>query len=84
LCAEDGTEFIEDYTAAWSMQQGFDEEAIMFVDNSRRLAVPFSKGAEDKELLEHLRMFYDLNRTGRGVFEVLGPKTSQRIDIVEV
>lgn len=84
LCAKDGTEFIDDYTAAWSIQQGFEREAILFVDNSRRLVVPCSKDAEDKALLEHLRMFYDLNRTGRGVFELLGPKTSQRIDIVQV
>jgi len=84
VCAKDGTEFIEDYTAAWSIQQGFDKELIMFVDNGWRLAVPCLKDAKDKALLEHLRMFYDLTRTGRGVFEVLGLKTSQRIDIVKV
>jgi hypothetical protein len=59
-------------------------EIIMFMDNGHRLAIPYSVIADDRALMKHLYIFYDLVRTGDGMFEFLEIRSSQRIDIVEV
>ena len=87
LCAKDGTELIDDYTAAWSTQLGYDREVFMFIDNGQCLTVPCLKvtaNVEDKALLEHLRAFYNLARMNLGLFELLGVRSSQKIEVVEV
>jgi hypothetical protein len=61
-----------------------DMEIIMFMDNGHRLAIPCSSLTDDKALMKHLHIFYDLVRTGGGIFEFFGTRSSQRIDIVEV
>ncbi|RMZ68438.1 pfs domain-containing [Pyrenophora seminiperda CCB06] len=82
--AEDQADFLNDYRQAWDIQPGYDREIVLFVDNGERVLVPLSTAATDKEILEQLRIFYDLTRTGGGIFELFGAKSSQRIDIVEL
>ena len=73
-----------DYTMAWSMEPGYDLEVIIFLDNGRRFSVPCSGRADGKDLLTQLRMFYELQRTKRGLFELVSVKSVQRIDLVKV
>lgn len=56
----------------------------MFVNNRQRLEVACSTTMNDKELLEHMRDFYNLIRAGRGILEVLGVMALARIEVVEV
>ena len=84
LLADRHEDFVLDYCAAWKLQPGIDSQLVLFVDNGKRLSVPCSTAAHDAELLAHLRIFYNLIRTGGGIFELLGAKSSQRIDVVEV
>ncbi|EDU43797.1 predicted protein [Pyrenophora tritici-repentis Pt-1C-BFP] len=67
-----------------SIQVEFDREIILFIDNGERVLVPCSSTAEDKDILEHLRIFYNLTHSSGGIFELFGAKSSQRIDIVEL
>ncbi|CAN9136303.1 unnamed protein product [Alternaria alternata] len=69
---------------AWSMEPGYDLEVIIFLDNGRRFSVPCSGRADDKDLLTQLRMFYELQRTKRGLFELVSVKSVQRIDLVKL
>ena len=82
--AEDIETVISDYCEAWKLQADVDMEIILFMDNVHRLAVPCSSEAEDKDLMTHLHDFYNLIKARSGLFEFLGVKSSQRIDIVEV
>ncbi|KAH6882541.1 hypothetical protein BKA58DRAFT_373493 [Alternaria rosae] len=87
LCAKDGTDFIDDYTAAWSAQPDYDSEVFVFIDNGHCLIVPCSQATadvDDKAFLEHLRSFYNLSRMNFGLFELFGVKSSQKIEIVEL
>jgi hypothetical protein len=84
LCAKDITDFVADYTEAWRLQPGVDAALVIFVDNGHRLLVTRSSAINDKALMKHLHIFYDLIRTGGGVLELLGARPSQRIDIVEL
>jgi hypothetical protein len=72
-------------TEAWSLPPSNDMEIIMFMDNEHRLAGPCSSTEDtDRSLMQRLHIFYDLIRIGGGIFEFLGTRSSQRIDIVEV
>jgi hypothetical protein len=84
LYTNDLSTFINDYSEAWNLDHLNDMVIIMFMDNGHRLAVPCSSKADDKELMQRLHIFYDLIRTGGGIFEFFGTKSSQRIDIVKV
>jgi hypothetical protein len=76
--------FLVDYCEAWSRQPGYEWEIILFMDNGHRIAVPCSSDAEDRELVRHLRIFYDLSLANGGLAKFLGLKSCTRIDIVEV
>ncbi|CAI9629977.1 unnamed protein product [Alternaria burnsii] len=84
VCAKDERDFIVDYTMAWSIQPEYDLEVVIFVDNGRRFSVPCSHKADDRDLLTHMRTFYDLQRTKRGLFELISAKSIQRIDVVKL
>jgi hypothetical protein len=84
LCARNEMDFIMDYTMAWRAQPEFDLEIIIFLDNGRRFSVPCSCRADGKGLFTHLRMFYDLQCTRRGLFGLISVKSVQRIDVVKV
>ncbi|KAF2727662.1 hypothetical protein EJ04DRAFT_132631 [Polyplosphaeria fusca] len=76
--------FVVDYCEAWSQQPSFDAEIVLFVENGHRIAIPCSSTADDKDLVRHLRTFYDLILANGGLSEFLGLKSSTRIDIVEI
>jgi hypothetical protein len=76
--------FIGDYCAAWKLQPGVDQEIIVFVDNGDRIAIPFPATVDDRELIMRLRTFYSLVRMKRGLTELFGARSSERIDIVKV
>ena len=59
-------------------------EIVLFTNNRNRIKVPVPADMDDKALLGHLRIFYDLARARRGLFEFLGAKSSDRIEIVHV
>jgi hypothetical protein len=84
VLADNYDDFIVDYCTAWKIQPGTDSEIVLFMDNGQRLIVPCSMSVEDEELLKHLHVFYDLIRIQNGIFELFGPRSSQRIDVVEV
>ncbi|KAL1798215.1 hypothetical protein ACET3X_002252 [Alternaria dauci] len=61
-----------------------DSELVIFVNNGRPFIVPCSRTAEDKDLLEQIRIFYDLQRIRYGMFELIGAKSIQRIDVAKL
>ncbi|USP72889.1 uncharacterized protein yc1106_00163 [Curvularia clavata] len=77
-------EFIDDYCEAWKLSPEIDREFILFTDNGARLVIPCSSSMDDKALLQHVRVFYNLSRAQGGLFEFLGTKSSLRVDIVTV
>lgn len=77
-------EFIHDYCEAWKLSAEINSEFILFIDNGARLAIPCSLSMDDRELLQHVRVFYNLLRAQGGLFEFLGTKSSLRVDIVTV
>jgi hypothetical protein len=84
VCTTDIPAFVRDYSEAWKRQPGMDHQIIIFADRINRMAIPCSKFMDDKALLEHARLFYDLARVRRGLFEFMGPRANDRIDIVHV
>jgi hypothetical protein len=76
--------FVADYCETWRKQPRTDVEMIVFIDNVNRMAVPCSRDMDDKAMLEHLRLFYDLALVKRGLFEFVGSRSSERVDIVHV
>lgn len=38
----------------------------------------------DQQLIEHLRIFYNLIQTNGSFFDIFGAKVDQRIDIIKV
>ncbi|KAF1831888.1 hypothetical protein BDW02DRAFT_555833 [Decorospora gaudefroyi] len=84
LLAERREDFIQDYCTAWKLQDGFNSELVIFVDNGQRLPVPCTTSMNDDKLMKHLHVFYDLIRIRGGLFEFFGAKSSQRIDVVDL
>jgi hypothetical protein len=80
----DKAAFISDYCTAWRMQGIMDSEISVYIDNVQYLTIPCSLAADDGQLIEHLRMFYDLYRALGGLLELFSAKSCQRIDIVQV
>ncbi|KAF2679043.1 hypothetical protein K458DRAFT_315415 [Lentithecium fluviatile CBS 122367] len=80
----DKSDFLADYCAAWRQQSQTDLEIIVFIDNGSRLAIPCPRDLDDRSLLWHIRIFYDLIRARGGLFELLGPTSSERIDILKL
>jgi hypothetical protein len=80
----DQLDFISDYTMAWSLETNINSELVIFLNNGRPFVVPCSSTAEDKDLLQQMRMFYNLQRIRYGLFELIGVKSVQRIDVVKV
>jgi hypothetical protein len=58
------------------LQSSMNMEIIMFMDNGHRLAIPYSVIADDRALMKHLYIFYDLVCTGDGMFEFLEIRSS--------
>ncbi|RYN82910.1 hypothetical protein AA0120_g9525 [Alternaria tenuissima] len=69
---------------AWSLDTNIDKELVVFLNNGRPFVVPCSSTAEDKDLLQQMRMFYDLQRISHGLFEFIGVRSIQRIDVVKL
>jgi hypothetical protein len=84
LFTQDQLGFVTDYTMAWSLDTNIDKELVVFLNNGRPFVVPCSSTAEDKDLLQQMRMFYDLQRISHGLFEFIGVRSIQRIDVVKV
>jgi hypothetical protein len=84
LFTQDQLGFIANYTTAWSLEANIDSEMVIFMNNGRPFVVPCSSTAEDEDLLEHMRIFYDLQRIRYGLFELIGAKSVQRIDVAKV
>jgi hypothetical protein len=84
MCTRDMTVLIADYIAAWKRQDGIDREMVIFIDNGHRFVVPCSSTEEDESLMYRLRTFHSLMKIESSILELCGPKSSQRIDIVEV
>lgn len=77
-------DFINDYCEAWKLRHTIDKEVIIFIDNDHRLAIPCSGTMDDKALVRHIRVFYNLARARVGIFEFFGAKSTLRIDVVKV
>ncbi|KAF2240301.1 hypothetical protein BU26DRAFT_238123 [Trematosphaeria pertusa] len=77
-------DFINDYCEAWKLRHTIDKEVIIFIDNDHRLAIPCSGTMDDKALVRHIRVFYNLARARVGIFEFFGAKSTLRIDVVKL
>jgi hypothetical protein len=84
VCTSDTSAFVTDYYAAWEQHLQANQEVIVFIDNENRFAFPCRADLDDKHLLKALRIFYHLAKAKRGIFESMGARSCERIDIVHV